>query len=65
MMSIPHQLVGAPLGYSVTLECTIEAHPPALTYWTRGQDVMLHQSNKYHIDEKVCCVYTLCHSSVT
>lgn len=65
MMSIPHQLVGAPLGYSVTLECTIEAHPPALTYWTRGQDVMLHQSNKYHIDEKVYGVYTLCHSSVT
>ncbi|XP_069940338.1 lachesin [Cherax quadricarinatus] len=52
MMSIPHQLVGAPLGYSITLECTIEAHPPALTYWTRGQGVMLHQGRKYHITER-------------
>ncbi|XP_069162340.1 lachesin [Procambarus clarkii] len=52
MMSIPHQLVGAPLGYSITLECTIEAHPPALTYWTRNQGVMLHQGRKYHITER-------------
>ncbi|XP_069978479.1 lachesin-like [Penaeus vannamei] len=65
MMSIPHQLVGAPLGYSVTLECTIEAHPPALTYWTRGQDVMLHQSNKYHIDEKPGEVSYLTHMKLT
>ncbi|XP_071524519.1 lachesin-like [Panulirus ornatus] len=53
MMSIPHQLVGAPLGYSITLECTIEAHPPALTYWTRGQGIMLHQGRKYRITERV------------
>ncbi|XP_063585829.1 lachesin-like [Penaeus indicus] len=65
MMSIPHQLVGAPLGYSITLECTIEAHPPALTYWTRGQDVMLHQSNKYHIDEKPGEVSYLTHMKLT
>ncbi|XP_045133787.1 lachesin-like isoform X2 [Portunus trituberculatus] len=52
MMSIPHQLVGAPLGYSITLECTIEAHPPALTYWTRGSGIMLHQGRKYYITER-------------
>ncbi|CAL4168308.1 unnamed protein product, partial [Meganyctiphanes norvegica] len=51
-MNIKHQLVGAPVGYSITLECTIEAHPQALTYWTHEQSsVMLHHSRKYHIVE--------------
>ncbi|XP_066949759.1 lachesin-like [Macrobrachium rosenbergii] len=53
MMSIPHQLVGAPLGYSITMECTIEAHPPPLTYWTLGQSAMLHQGRKYHITNTI------------
>lgn len=62
MMTIPHQLVGAPLGYSITLECSIEAHPPPLTYWTKGKEgkegkekesSMLHQSTKYLIEDLV------------
>ncbi|XP_047472869.1 lachesin-like, partial [Penaeus chinensis] len=65
MMSIPHQLVGAPLGYSITLECTIEAHPPALTYWTRGQDVMLHPSRKYSIEERFGKVSYCTHMKLT
>ena len=53
MMNIPHQLGGAPLGYSFDLECTIEAHPQALTYWTRGDGAMIHHSNKFFIVETV------------
>ncbi|CAB0035121.1 unnamed protein product [Trichogramma brassicae] len=48
MLWIPHQLVGVPLGYSVTLECHTEAHPTSLNYWTRSDDgVMIHESRKY------------------
>ena len=52
-MNIPHQLVGAPLGFSVALECHIEAHPAALTYWTRGAGHMLHEGPKFNIREQV------------
>ncbi|XP_023290707.1 lachesin [Orussus abietinus] len=47
MLWIPHQLVGAPLGSSVTLECHTEAHPTSLNYWTRDDGVMIHESSKY------------------
>lgn len=48
MLSIPHQLVGAPLGFDVKLECHTEAHPTSLNYWTRGDNgPMIHDSAKY------------------
>lgn len=47
MLWIPHQLVGAPLGYSVTLECYTEAHPTSLNYWAREDGLMIHESSKY------------------
>lgn len=47
MLWIPHQLVGAPLGYSVTLECHSEAHPTSLNYWTREDGLMIHDSKKH------------------
>ncbi|XP_070160236.1 lachesin isoform X3 [Polyergus mexicanus] len=47
MLWIPHQLVGAPLGYSVTLECYTEAHPTSLNYWAREDGLMIHESTKY------------------
>lgn len=53
LLSVGNQLVGVPVGYDVELDCTVEARPPALTYWTRGRDFMLHAGNKYHIKEKV------------
>ncbi|XP_017763358.1 PREDICTED: contactin-6-like [Eufriesea mexicana] len=49
MLWIPHQLVGAPLEHSVTLECNTEAHPTSLNYWTREDGVMIQGSNKYKI----------------
>lgn len=47
MLWIPHQLVGAPLGYCVTLECYTEAHPTSLNYWAREDGLMIHESGKY------------------
>nr|CAD7400092.1 unnamed protein product [Timema poppensis] len=47
MLWIPHQLVGAPLGYGVTLECFTEAHPTSLNYWTREDGHMIHDTRKY------------------
>ncbi|XP_051153832.1 lachesin-like isoform X1 [Leptopilina boulardi] len=49
MLSIPHQLVGVPLGYSVTLECHTEAHPTSLNYWTREDGLMIHENKKYKV----------------
>ncbi|XP_054277290.1 neurotrimin-like isoform X2 [Macrosteles quadrilineatus] len=47
MLWIPHQLVGVPPGYNVTLECHTEAHPTSLNYWTRKDNHMIHDSRKY------------------
>ncbi|KAF2884412.1 hypothetical protein ILUMI_21791 [Ignelater luminosus] len=53
MLWIPHQLVGAPMAYSVTLECFTEAHPSSLNYWTREDGHMIHESRKYHAENVV------------
>ncbi|CAG0897645.1 unnamed protein product [Darwinula stevensoni] len=37
VMEVPNQLVGAPLGSTVSLECIVLASPRALHYWTRDQ----------------------------
>lgn len=47
MLLIPHQLVGAPEGFNVTIECFTEAHPTSLNYWTRGEGPIIHDSTKY------------------
>lgn len=47
MLSIPHQLVGVPIGHEVTIECFTEAHPTSLNYWTRDDGHMIHDSKKY------------------
>lgn len=47
MIWIPHQLVGIPLTYNVTLECFVEAFPTSLNYWARENNEMIHDSNKY------------------
>ena len=46
-LRIPHQLIGAPLGFNVTLECFTEAHPTSLNYWTKDDGNMLHDGRKY------------------
>lgn len=53
MLWIPHQLVGAPLFYNVTLECHTEAHPTSLNYWTKDDGHMIHESSKYHMENTI------------
>lgn len=53
MLWIPHQLVGAPLSYNVTLECFTEAHPTSLNYWTREDGDMIHDSRKYKSESSI------------
>lgn len=50
MIWIPNQLVGAPSGQEVTLECFTEAHPKSINYWTRGQGVII-SNDKYETKE--------------
>ena len=41
---VHNQLVGAPLGHDVTIECVIEAFPKAITYWqktTEGKEKII------------------------
>lgn len=40
VIHVPNQLVGAPLGTDVTLECYVEAFPKSINYWVRdtGED---------------------------
>jgi len=52
MMYIPNQLIGAPVNTQVTLECTTEASPKAITYWV-FQDVMILMSQRHHTHEEV------------
>ncbi|RWS08248.1 neurotrimin-like protein [Dinothrombium tinctorium] len=42
----PTQMVGAPLGSDVTLECNLESHPRSVTYWTKnsGQQIIVSNS---------------------
>lgn len=47
MVWIPHQLVGVPTHFNVTLECFIEANPTSLNYWTRENEQMITDSYKY------------------
>ncbi|XP_026843828.1 lachesin isoform X2 [Drosophila persimilis] len=53
MLLIPHQLVGAPEGFNVTIECFTEAHPTSLNYWTRGEGPIIHDSHKYKVESSV------------
>ncbi|XP_075536559.1 neurotrimin-like isoform X1 [Dermacentor variabilis] len=43
----PNQLVGAPLGADVTLECNLETHPRGMTFWERDDGTILISSAKY------------------
>ncbi|CAG2056760.1 unnamed protein product [Timema podura] len=35
VIQVPNQLVGAPLGTDVTIECYVEASPKSINYWIR------------------------------
>ena len=46
MIWVPNQLVGAPLGTDVTIECNTEAYPKAISYWVYD-GVMILPTSKY------------------
>uniref|UniRef100_A0A336MP28 CSON014731 protein n=1 Tax=Culicoides sonorensis TaxID=179676 RepID=A0A336MP28_CULSO len=35
LLWVPQHLVGIPMSYNITLNCSIEIHPTSLYYWTR------------------------------
>lgn len=35
VIQVPNQLVGAPLGTDVTVECYVESSPKSINYWVR------------------------------
>ncbi|OXA64235.1 Lachesin [Folsomia candida] len=53
MAWIEAQLIGAGVGFTVTLECTTEAHPASLNYWTREDGHMIHDNRKYKSSNQV------------
>ncbi|XP_035220289.1 lachesin-like [Stegodyphus dumicola] len=53
MIWIPNQLVGAPVGGKVTVDCHTEAYPKSINYWTKEEGEMIIQSTKYDVVHKV------------
>nr|XP_018902166.1 PREDICTED: lachesin-like isoform X1 [Bemisia tabaci]XP_018902167.1 PREDICTED: lachesin-like isoform X1 [Bemisia tabaci]XP_018902168.1 PREDICTED: lachesin-like isoform X1 [Bemisia tabaci] len=51
MIWVPNQLVGAPAGTDVTLDCHAEAYPKAISYWTFEKGMILH--TKKHVVETI------------
>ncbi|KAK5639556.1 hypothetical protein RI129_012048 [Pyrocoelia pectoralis] len=52
VINVRNQLVGAPLGTSVTLECTVEAFPKPIYYWMAKPDHMLLSNDRLDIGEQ-------------
>jgi len=52
MMYIPNQLIGAPVNTQVTMECTTEASPKAITFWV-FKDVMIIRSHRHQTEEEL------------
>lgn len=49
MLMIQNQLVGAPIGQNITLECISEAFPKSINYWMRSsRNDSIIVSGKYH-----------------
>lgn len=49
VIQVPNQLVGAPLGTDVPLECLVEASPKSINYWVRDTGEMVISSEKYDV----------------
>ncbi|XP_063218510.1 lachesin-like [Bacillus rossius redtenbacheri] len=51
VVKVPNQLLGAPLGTDVPLECQVEAFPNTINYWVKNRGEMLLDGPKYSIQE--------------
>ncbi|XP_018018946.1 hemicentin-1 isoform X2 [Hyalella azteca] len=61
LVRIPNQLVGAPRGTDVTLECEVEASPKSINYWTKldQHGPVIVDSRKYVNEEIIKNPYTM------
>jgi neurotrimin len=58
MIWIPNQLVGAPLGTTVKLQCHTESSPRAISYWSFN-DMMVLNSERFLTEESHHSEYKL------
>ncbi|XP_068626688.1 lachesin-like [Battus philenor] len=59
LVQVPNQLVGAPTGTDVTLQCHVEASPKAINYWTRENGEMIISNDKYQMTEIASSAYSV------
>jgi len=51
IIQVHNQLIGAPLGSNITLDCLVEASPKPIYYWARDTGEYLMPSDKYRMEE--------------
>ncbi|GFG28149.1 hypothetical protein Cfor_08243, partial [Coptotermes formosanus] len=51
VVKVPNQLLGAPFGTNVSLECHVEAFPNTINYWVKNRGEMLLHGTKHSIVE--------------
>ncbi|CAK1544657.1 unnamed protein product [Leptosia nina] len=59
LVQVPNQLVGAPTGTDVALQCHVEASPKAINYWTRENGEMIITNDKYQMSEINSSAYSV------
>ncbi|XP_049816616.1 lachesin [Schistocerca nitens] len=59
LIQVPNQLVGAPTGTDVALQCHVEASPKAINYWTRDTGEMIIANDKYNMTEINSSLYSV------
>ncbi|KAL7030265.1 hypothetical protein ACKWTF_006596 [Chironomus riparius] len=59
VIHVPNQLVGAPLGTDVQIECHVEASPRSINYWIKDTGEMIVSSSKYIVQEHSKSLYEM------
>ncbi|XP_024082123.1 lachesin-like isoform X2 [Cimex lectularius] len=59
MVKVPNQLVAAPIGSDVNIQCYVETSPKAMHNWHKESGEKLMDSNKYEMEEVIINEYTL------
>lgn len=53
IIHVPNQLVGAPLGTDVDLECFVEASPKAINYWVKETGSMIISNTRHDVQTTI------------